>query len=173
MNITTETKFEPHWYAVYTKSRAEKKVLLEFELQGIDAYLPLQRKLRQWSDRKKWVEVPLISGYIFVHISLKEYDAVLRTPGVVTYVRFEGKAAIIPDNQIDLIKRMMRQTEIAIEISHELFNEGDPVEVIAGPLIGMQGTLVQFKGSKRVVVQVVQLNLSVLVEVPVSEVRKL
>lgn len=167
------TPLPSFWYALYTKSRAEKKVLLEFELQGIEAYLPLQRKLRQWSDRKKWVETPLISGYIFVHITLKEYDLVLRTPGVVTYVRFEGKAAIIPDDQIETIKRMMRQSNFAVEISHELFKEGDPVEVIAGPLIGMQGMLVQFKGSKRVVVQVVQLNLSVLVEVPVTELRKL
>jgi transcription antitermination factor NusG len=170
MSTTTLPSF---WYALYTKSRAEKKVLLELELQGIEAYLPLQRKLRQWSDRKKWVETPLISGYIFVHITLKEYDPVLRTPGVVTYVRFEGKAAIIPDDQIETIKRMMRQSSHAIEVSHELFNEGDPVEVIAGPLIGMQGKLVQFKGSKRVVVQVIQLNLSVLVEVPATEIRKI
>ncbi|MGF7140688.1 UpxY family transcription antiterminator [Roseimarinus sediminis] len=162
-----------HWYAVYTKSRAEKKVLLELEFQSIEAYLPLQKKLRQWSDRKKWVETPLIPGYIFVHIDRRDYDRVLRTQGVVTYVRFEGQAAIIPDDQIDVIKRMMREHELNVLISHEDFSEGDEIEITAGPLIGIKATLVTFKGKKRVAVQLHQLNLSLTVDLPLSEIRKI
>ncbi|MBN1925487.1 MAG: UpxY family transcription antiterminator [Prolixibacteraceae bacterium] len=161
------------WYAVYTKSRAEKKVLLELDYQGIEAYLPLQRKLRQWSDRKKWVEIPLISGYIFVHITLKEYEAVLKTQGVVTYVKFEGKAAIIPDEQIDWIKRMLRQNELTVELHHSLFKVGDKIEIQAGPLIGIKGTLVNIKNKKRVAVQLQQLNMSLIVDIPVNEIRKI
>jgi transcription antitermination factor NusG len=161
------------WYAVYTRSRAEKKVLLELEFQGIDAYLPLQRKLRQWSDRKKWVEVPLISGYIFVFISGREYDKVLKTNGVVTYVRFEGKAAIIPDVQINFIKKMLSHSEMNIEVSSQQFIPGDTVEVSEGPLIGLTGTLVSFKGKKRVAVQIEQLNLSLIVDLPLNQIQNI
>ena len=62
---------EPVWHAIYVHSRAEKKVHVELTLKGIESFLPLHRKLRQWSDRKKWVEIPLISGYVFVHITRK------------------------------------------------------------------------------------------------------
>ena len=161
------------WYAVYTKSRAEKKVQSELDYQGIECYLPLQRKLRQWSDRKKWVEMPLISGYVFVYISKKEYDKVLRTDNVVTYVRFEGKAAIIPNEQIETIKRMLRETNIPVEVNPGLFVEGDHIEVIGGPLIGLKGELITVKGKKRVAVQLEQLNLAISVELPLNEIRKI
>lgn len=161
-----------NWFAVYTKSRAEKKVKLELEYQGIEHFLPIQKQLRQWSDRKKWVEVPLISGYIFVYISPLEYDKVLRTPGVVSYVRFEGKAAIIPDQQIENIKRLLRQTELAIEVATTNFEVGDEIEVLAGPLLGVTGKLVTLKGKKRVAVELEQLNVSFLVELPLSEIQK-
>ena len=92
---------QKQWHVIYTRSRAEKKVQLELILKDIENYLPIQKKLRQWKDRKKWVEMPLMSGYCFVHITRKEYDLVLQTNNVVSYVRFEGKAATIPDSQID------------------------------------------------------------------------
>jgi len=160
------------WHVVYSKSRAEKKVLIELEFQGIEVYLPLQRKLRQWSDRKKWVEVPLISGYIFVNITRKEYDKVLQTNGVVSYVRFEGKAAIIPDEQIEFIKKMLIQSDINIEVSTQNIIPGDKVEVTHGPMIGLKGTLVSFKGKKRVAVQLEQLNLSLIVDLPSTQIQK-
>lgn len=160
------------WHVVYAKSRSEKKVLSELEFKGIEAYLPLQRKLRQWSDRKKWVEVPLISGYIFVYITRKDYDNVLQTNGVVSYVRFEGKAAIIPNQQIEYIKKMLFQSEIDIEVSSQQYNPGDKVEVIVGPLIGLTGTLVSFKGKKRVAVMLEQLNLSLIVDLPSNQIQK-
>ena len=89
------------WHVVYTRSRTEKKVCDELTINNIECFLPLQKKLRQWKDRKKWVEMPLMSGYCFVHVSRKEYDKVLQTNNVVCYITFEGKAAAIPDKQID------------------------------------------------------------------------
>ena len=162
-----------NWYAVYTKSRAEKKVQLELDIQGIENYLPLQRTLRKWSDRKKWVDVPLIPGYIFVYINHALYDKVLQISNVVCYVRFEGKAAIIPNTQIELIKRMLRQTDIHIDVQHEAYSKGDCIEVIGGPLIGLKGELVEIKGKKRVAFSIDQLNLSLTFEIPVNEIRKL
>jgi transcription antitermination factor NusG len=161
------------WHVIYTRSRAEKKVAVELDFQGIENYLPLHRRLRQWSDRKKWVEMPLISGYLFVHITPKEYEKVLKTFGVVSYVRFEGKAAIVPDYQIDFIKKMLREPNLDIEVSHQLLQQGDEIIVVAGPLIGLTGKLISFKGKKRVAVELAQLNMSLLVEVQISEIEKM
>ncbi|MDB9247000.1 UpxY family transcription antiterminator, partial [Odoribacter splanchnicus] len=84
------------WYAVYTAARAEKKVKERLDQIGIENYLPLRTEYRVWSDRKKKVSVPLISGYIFVHIKEETFVPVLTTPGVVTFLKEKGKAVAIP-----------------------------------------------------------------------------
>jgi len=162
---------QKRWYAVYTKSRAEKKALTELQFKQVEAFLPLQRKLRQWSDRKKWVEMPLISGYLFVRINRKEYDAVLQSNFIVSYVRFEGKAATIPDKQIEYLKMMLKQDDLDIEISHETFEPGQVVDVVAGPLIGLRGKLVRFKGKEKVAIELEELGYSALIEIETLDIR--
>ena len=76
------------WYPVYTNSRAEKKAYQELQRKGIEAYLPLKKEWRQWSDRKKIVEEPLFKSYIFVRISNKEHAEVLMTQGVSRFLYF-------------------------------------------------------------------------------------
>ena len=138
---------EYKWHVVYIRSRAEKKAAIELLQKNIETYLPLQRKLRQWSDRKKWVEMTLISGYLFVYISRKEYDIVLQSNYVVSYVRFEGKAAIIPERQIESLKIMLSQDNLDIDVTPQKFEIGQRIEVISGPLIGVSGKLVNIKGN--------------------------
>ena len=158
------------WHAVYVKSRAEKKAQTELEFHDIETFLPLQRKLRQWSDRKKWVETPLISGYLFVKTSRKEYDLILQTNNVVSYVRFEGKAAVIPDYQIEYLKLMLKQDNSEVEISREKLKPGQMIEVIAGPLIGLKGKLQKIKGKNKVSLELEQLGYSALVEIQVEDI---
>ena len=153
------------WHAVYVKSRAEKKAQTELQFKEIETFLPLQRKLRQWSDRKKWVETPLISGYLFVRASRKEYDLVLQSNYIVSYVRFEGKAAIIPDNQIDFLRLMLKQYGAEIEITREKLEPGQKIEVIAGPMIGLRGKLQKIKGKNKVAVELEELGYSAMVEI--------
>jgi len=155
-----------HWHAVYVHSRAEKKVHEELKFKGIESFLPLQRKLRQWSDRKKWVEVPLISGYVFVHITRKHYDVVLQIDNVMQYVRFEGKAAVIRDHDIEILKRMLGQSEVEVEITREELLPGMQVEIIAGPMMGIRGELISFRGNNRVALRILPLGFTVLVESP-------
>jgi len=161
-----DNKFKYNWYAIRVKSRSEKKVLFELEEQKIEAYLPIQRKLRQWSDRKKWVEVPLISGYVFVFISRKEYELVLKIYNVVSYIYFEGKAAVIREGDINLLKRMLGQVDLEIEITAEQFKPGQMVEIIAGPLLGIIGELIDFKGKDKVALRIPPLGYTVLLESP-------
>ena len=159
------------WYAVYVKSRSEKKALTELQIKNIESFLPLQRKLRQWSDRKKWVEIPLIPGYLFVRICRREYDSVLQSNYIVSYVRFEGKAAVIPDYQIDYLKRMLKLDNLKIEITEDKFESGQTIEVIAGLLIGIRAKLVSIKGKDKAVVEFEQLGYSALFEIPLEDIR--
>ncbi|MDA3879765.1 MAG: UpxY family transcription antiterminator [Prolixibacteraceae bacterium] len=161
------------WHAVYVKSRTEKKVQLELDYQGVEVYLPLQKKLRQWSDRKKWVDFPLISGYLFVHITRFDYDRVLQTNGVVSYVRFGGTAAVIPDEQIELIKRLLHDYEEEIEVTFNYFSKGDKVEIIGGPLKGINGELIQLKGKNKVALQIENLQVALTVEVATDDIKKI
>src|SRR5690242_4387425 len=95
------------WYPVYTRPRAEKKALQALESRGIECYLPLQRQLKQWSDRKKWVEEPLIRSYLFVRIAARDQPAVLMTPGISRFIYFGGKVAVMPERQIRDLKLLM------------------------------------------------------------------
>ncbi len=154
------------WHAIYVHSRAEKKVHNELTMKGIESFLPLQRKLRQWSDRKKWVEIPLISGYVFVHITPWNYDAVLQTDNVMQYVRFEGKAALIRDQDIEILKRMLGQGDLEIELTREELEPGMQVEIIAGSMMGVKGELISFRGKNKVALRIPPLGITVLVESP-------
>jgi transcription antitermination factor NusG len=160
------TELTYNWYAIRVKSRAEKKVHAQLSEQGIESFLPLQRKLRRWSDRKKWIDWPLISGYVFVHISRKEYEQVLNTFNVVCYIYFEGKAAVIRDKDIQLLKRMLGQSELDLEVTIENLKPGQMVEVVSGPLIGVVGELIKYKGKNKVALRIPPLGYTVLVEAP-------
>lgn len=161
------------WRVVYTRSRAEKKVHADLTSQNIECFLPLQKKLRQWKDRKKWVEMPLISGYCFINIDPTEYEKVLRTDNVVCYVTFEGKPARIPHQQIDFLKQMLRQSDFEVEICRETFEPGKRAEIISGPLIGLQGELLSCRGNDRFVLRIEQINTVFSVEVPASQLTAL
>lgn len=161
-----QTELIYNWYAIRVKSRAEKKVNAELIEQGIESFLPLYKKLRIWSDRKKWVEMPLITGYVFVHISRKEYEIVLRTYNVVCYIYFNGKAAIIRENDILMLKRMLGQSDLELEITIESLKPGHMVEIISGPLCGVIGELIEFRGKNKVALRIPPLGYTVMVEAP-------
>jgi transcription antitermination factor NusG len=163
-----EPTLKPTWHAIYVHSRAEKKVHTELMRKEIESFLPLQRRLRQWSDRKKWVEMPLISGYVFVRITRKDYDAVLQIDNVMQYVRFEGKAAVIRDQDIEVLKRMLGQSDAEVEITMEELQPGTLVEIISGPMMGVRGELISFRGNNKVALRISPLGFTVLVESPGS-----
>jgi transcription antitermination factor NusG len=144
-----------NWFAVYTNPRSEKKAHAELLGKGIEAYLPLQRTLKQWSDRKKWVEEPLFRSYIFVNIPQSLYFEALNTTGIVRYVTFEGRAVPIPPKQIDAIRYFLSETESSDE--HDLrenLEPGSAVEIIRGPLRGLTGQLIEFQGRRKVRIEI-------------------
>ena len=163
-------KIIKNWYAIYTKSNYERKVYTLLEKQSIETYLPLQKKLRQWSDRKKWIEEPLIRSYVFVKISEKEYFQVLNTPGTVNFVTFSGKAAAIPPAQIEILQRLLL-TGSELAVTSEVLQPGDPVEIIAGRLLGITGKLIEYKGNRKVVIRIGQIGQTLLLTIPTTYLR--
>jgi len=169
--MTTTNTNTQQWYAIYVKSRCEKKAWQKLTDKGIECYLPLHKSLRQWSDRKKLVEAPLLPGYLFVNINRKEYDATLQTEHVVCFVTHCGKAAPIREEEIETLRKILQPEEIKIEISTAELSTGQQVEVIAGPLLGMKGELIQLKGKKVVGVHIQQIPYTITVDIPIAHLR--
>ena len=110
-----------HWVTFYTKPRAEKKVRDQLLHSGFEPYLPLQRRLHKWHDRKKWVETPLFSSYIFVHIQFKQLYSVLEQPGITRYVRFGDEIAELTEKEIDALRRLIAsEKELFVQNNSQL-----------------------------------------------------
>jgi len=140
------------WYPVYTRSRAEKKAHDELIRKGIVSYLPLRKTLKQWSDRKKIVEEPLIKSYLFVYISSKEYTEVLMTNGIARFIYFSGKIAAMPDQQIDHLKLLLATEEELSVFDYEI-KPGEKVLIKAGPFKDMIAELVSVHHKKRIILR--------------------
>jgi transcriptional antiterminator RfaH len=163
---------EKKWHAVYTRPRFEKKVEKYLKERNIECYLPLQKTLRQWSDRKKMVELPLFSSYVFVNTGRADYLKVLNAPGAVRYICFDGNAVEIPVKQIEKI-RWILSSDVDVEVLEEAIPEGSRVEIIKGPLLGLQAEMINYKNKYRILVRLEQLDKSVEIQVPVSHVKVL
>jgi Transcription antiterminator len=161
----------PRWYAIYTRPRAEKLVFSRLYEKDIETFLPLMKTYRQWSDRKKMIEKPLISSYLFVKVKKKQFPMVYTMMGVVKFVSFEGQPVPIPQKQIDNL-RLIVNSDAEIEVTGETFAKGDNVEVITGSLTGLTGELIRIGGRNRVIVRIDRLDQNIIVTIPVTFLKK-
>jgi transcriptional antiterminator RfaH len=158
LNVNLQNQLQtPLWYAVYTRSRSEKRLMELLTAKGIEAYVPLRKVMHQWSDRKRLIEEPIIRSYCFVRVTSMEYYEVLNTPGAVQYVWFSGKPATIPDRQIATLKAITG-SNLEIECLPDTFQPGIQVRVNAGPLQGLSGELVNIASKKKVIIRIDHLN---------------
>ena len=151
------------WIVVRSKPRAEKVAFDQLMKKGINVYLPLVKKRQKWSDRKKWVELPLFSNYLFAKVELKNSIYILQTHGVSSIVKFNGTVATVQESVVNSIRW-------ALEGGYELepteyFFQGDEVEVIEGPMKGTKGVVVELKGVERLVLKIDALQQAVSVHI--------
>ena len=163
---------EPRWYAVYTAPRAEKKVSERFALEGIEYYLALQKVKRRWSDRVKEVIVPVINGYIFVHIPATDFSKIVRTYGAIAFVKEGGIPTPIPDSQMKRLQFMIDNADEPVEYTQESFEHGEKIRISKGPLEGMMGELVEIKGKHKVMVRLERFGCA-MTTVPASFIEKM
>lgn len=168
MKIQTDDKC---WYAVYTAPRAEKKVSERLFLAGIEHYLPQKTVKRCWSDRIKEVIIPVINGYIFVNIKSIDYRKVTNVFGAIAFVREGGYPIPIPENQIKRMQYMVEFSQEPVEFIYEHLERGEAITISKGPLKGMMGELVQFKGKHKVVVRLARFGCAITT-VPLSFIEK-
>ena len=154
------------WYAIYTNPRAEKTVAKALSGRGFEVYLPLYTTIKQWSDRKKKVEEPLFKSYLFVNINYeKSHSDLLTTPGIVKFVRTGKEPTSIRHQIIDAIKISLMHFD-DITTTSENLKLNQKVEVIAGPLKGMEGVIAEQFGNKYFAINIDQLGTHILLKVP-------
>jgi transcriptional antiterminator RfaH len=153
-----------HWYALYTHSRAEKKVHEQMQAAGIEVYLPLKRELHQWSDRKKWVESPIINSYIFARFCENSLNQAYQFRGIVAFVNNHGKPAIITNAEMDAMKRTV-ENKLAFTIEQNTLRKGETIRMTSGPLEGIEGEVMEVKGQTRLHLRVTQIGYSLVVDI--------
>lgn len=161
-----------NWYAVYTKSRAEKKVMARLQEEGLEVFLPLQKTVRKWSDRRKVVDMPIISSYVFVKIRRSDFARTLKCSGVVKFITFEGTPVKIPEEQITNLK-ILSNSDVDVFVSHDVFIKGDLVEVLYGSLTGLRGELIRVGNKRKVVMRIIDSDLNLTVDINTIAIKKL
>ncbi len=161
------------WYAMYTKSRAEKKALKELEEKGIESYLPLKRVKRRWGRISRVIEEPLITCYVFVRVSHREYYRALVVPGVLRYVCFDGVPAAIPANQIENLKIFVERENEQVQVSSEHVGRGDLIRVVDGPLKDVCAEVADVRGKRRLVLRFRTLGCNVHVDLGANRIELL
>jgi len=153
------------WYAVHTYPRHEKAVAERMRQQGVVSFLPTIKEVHRWSDRKKSVELPLFSCYVFAHITPcnEERIRVLRTIGVIGLVGTRGEGTPIPDEQMEAIRTVLAQ-DLACG-PHPFLKVGQRVRVRSGALDGLEGVLIQKNGDNTLVVSVDAIQRSLAVRI--------
>jgi len=157
------------WCALYTRHQHEKTVAEMLSAKGLEVFLPLYDSLRAWKDRKKMISLPLFPCYVFVRGGVNHRLQVVSTPGVHMILCNGDHVAIIPDDQIEAIRKTV-QGKLRVE-PHPFLKCGERVRVIRGSLEGVEGVLVRKKNFFRLILSVEMLAQSVAVEIDALDVE--
>lgn len=159
-----------HWYAIYTRSRHEKVVLAQLQRKGIETFLPVREVLSQWKDRKRKIELPLFTGYVFARVDMAQRRLdILKVPGVARIVGFNNHPEPIPDEQLDAVQKLV-QTTIKYD-PYPYVGVGQRVEVRRGALAGIRGILIRKTNQFKFILSVDLVRQSVGLEIDGSDVE--
>lgn len=161
---------EEQWYVIYTRSRHEKNVAQQCREHGFDAFLPLYRVQRRWKQRVAAVMLPLFPSYVFIHIALQNRFRVLGLPGIVSMVSFNGKPAVVPESQINTLKKAIT---LGRAEPHFYLHAGKRVRVAVGPLAGLEGIVAHIRNKTHVIVSFEWMARSVAISLDTADVESL
>jgi len=163
--------FSLAWYAVQTSYRCEQRVAQALTTKGFQIYLPLLKEIHQWKDRRKIIDVPAFSGYLFVHYepSLRNRVRVLETSGIVRLLGGNHAPSQVSDIEIDAVRRTLSS---GVDCNRcDALTPGTIVRVMRGPLAGVQGRLVRIKNSLRLVVAISVFSQAISAELGMNDVE--
>lgn len=163
------------WYAVHVRSCCEKKVAQKLKSLGINTYLPIQKEVRQWSDRNKTVDVILIPMIIFIELEFERILEVKKLSFIYDFLKAPGEKepAIIPDNQIEALKYMVGNGNNEVEFSREDYSKGEFVTICRGKLKGLNGYVKADSNGKTKIGIVIDLLGCATVEVHISDLKQI
>ena len=167
------TKNSTNWYVLTTRSRHEKKSEEFLKNRGFDVFLPLQKVMRKWIDRKKMVEVPLFSGYLFIRYDESKRFDVLNTPGIVRFLRYNNMDATISDSQVEAIKMALNEIPDEINVIDQHFSEGEEIRIKSGPFKGFYGKIIQYNNNRKIMISIDSIGKSILIETGKTVVEKI
>ena len=150
-----------NWYALYTKPRNEKKVEEQLHKMGLEVFCPKVSVVKQWSDRKKRVSQPLIPSYVFVKIKEQERDLVFSVSGVVRYLFFLGKPAIIKESEINAMKETLNHDFKEVGVMD--LEKGQKFTIEEGTFKGQEATFLEQKGNK-IILRLESLGIKLILE---------
>lgn len=162
--------FEKRWLVIYTRPRWEKKVEKQLNEQGIEAYCPLRQVQNQWADRKKKVSLPLFNSYVFVRVDLREDATVLYTMGVLNYVYFMGKPAVVSNKIIEDLKISISIYKDIEVVNIRNISVGDHVLIKQGVFVNQKGQVLQVNG-KNVLMILDNINCALVTHVPSNQIE--
>jgi transcription antitermination factor NusG len=157
------------WYAVSVRPRHEKSVARHLEHRGLKFFLPLYRCVRRWQDRRKELDMALFPGYVFANLDAHDRSSVLRAPGVLRFVTFQGQPAAVPESEI----RALGLSAGLRPQPHPYLYQGRRVRVKRGPLVGAEGIMIRRKERFRLVLSIDLIMRSVMLEVDEVDVEPL
>ena len=150
-----------NWYALYTKPRNEKKVEEQLHKMGLEVFCPKVTVVKQWSDRKKKVSQPLIPSYVFIKIKEQERDLVFSVSGVVRYLFFLGKPAIIKESEINAMKETLNHDFKVVGVMD--LEKGQKFTIEEGTFKGQEATFIEQKGNK-IILRLESLGIKLILE---------
>jgi transcription antitermination factor NusG len=173
MNVIKKNLKTYNWYAIYTKSKSEKKVFKRLNDAGYESFLPLITEVKQWSDRKKKVTSPLIKSYVFVKVTNSDLIPICNIPGVVAVLKFLGEPAIVTEVEINNLKIITNNSEATQTVEALNLKNGKPVQVTHGPFKGLIAVYLSNSGKHRVVVNVEALNNFIEITLPKCHIKEI
>lgn len=158
------------WYVAYTSPKCERTAQNKLDILGVQSYLPIHEVVRDWSDRKKKLSVPLFPSYLFVHISDRKRRETFAIREIIRYVSFDGKPATVNDSTINSLRNILKER---VEVNVETHIKGTPVKITRGPFLGIEGTVVNKNGKTRLFVAIEALQRSIVINIAASDVASL
>ncbi|MDN4012926.1 UpxY family transcription antiterminator [Chryseobacterium gambrini] len=154
------------WYVIYTKSRYEKKIAQKLTEENFKVFLPLNSTISQWSDRKKRIEKPLFSSYVFVYLeTIKDYLKALTVDGVVLFIKFGGRLVRVLDEEINSIKIFLNQFS-QVELKNSLaIQVGEKKRIISGPFESYECEIIKIDNKQKICVRIGSLEQSLIAEI--------
>lgn len=171
IGLNYKRKLEKNWLVIYVRPRWEKKVDRLLQEQGIEAFCPLITTENQWADRIKKVSVPLFTGYVFVKIDDRDLTKVRYTLGVVNYIYFMGKPAVIRDTDIEQLKEMVKMYNNLEIINLNELSAGDKVRIRSGLFHNQEGEIIKIQG-KTVLMSFDHIDCAIVTRIEINQLMK-